>query len=289
MSDSAPLIYVVTLNWNRCEDTLAFLGSCAQARYPRLRLLVVDNGSTDGSVEAIAAHFPQVEQLVNERNLGFAAGMNVGIRYALAQGADYLFVANNDTFLAPDALGHLVEAATQHGAELLAPAIYHSVPHERLWSLGGWQRRTLLEITQCREIAPEPFEVDFVTACGVLIHRRCLERVGLFDERFFMYYEDADYCLRARQAGCKLLVVPRARMWHKVATSSGGSDSPAERYHMALSSVQFFRKHVRGWRWLAVVPYRTGSAVKTVGRLLGRQRWDAARAYLRGLWAGARK
>jgi GT2 family glycosyltransferase len=113
-----------------------------------------------------------------------------------------------------------------------------------------------------------------------------LTEVGLFDERFFMYYEDFDLSLRAHQAGFKILLSPQAKVWHKVAVSSGGSDSPNERYWMARSSVLFFHKHVRGLRWLIVLPYRTGSAVKTVLRLMLRGRAESALAYLRGLRDG---
>lgn len=288
MITNAPLVYILTLNWNRRDDTLAFLQSCRMLHYPNTRLLVVDNGSTDDSLAAVRAQFPRAETLATGRNLGFAAGANVGLRHALAHGAAYVFLANNDTLLAPDALTLLVEAAQQHAADLVSPVIYFAEPPERVWWLGGRRRSLTLEISRCVAQGAAPFEVDFVTGCGMLISRRCLERVGLFDERFFMYYEDSDYCLRVRAAGLRVLAVPQAKMWHKVSTSIGGSDSPSERYHMAVSSLQFFRKHVRGWRWLLVGPFRAGSAVKTLVRLLARGRPDAARAYLRGLRDGAR-
>jgi GT2 family glycosyltransferase len=281
-------VYVITLNWNRCEDTLALLQSC-QGLAGAPRLLVVDNASTDGSVERITAAFPEVEQLVNEQNLGFAAGMNVGIRYALDRGAEYLFLVNNDTALASNALQELLTAMAATEAAMASPAIFYADAPQRPWSLGGWRRVRTLEISQAPlPVTDDPFEVDFITGCGMLVHRNCLEQVGLFDEQFFMYYEDADFCLRAQRAGQKMIVVPRARMWHKVATTIGGSDSPAERYYMALSSLLFFKKHVRGWRWLWVGPYRAASAIKTVARLVAGGRGAAARAYLRGLWEGVR-
>lgn len=289
------MIFVITLNWNRCGDTLEFLASCNQLTEPDTRVLVVDNGSSDGSPQEIARHYPQTIQITNDRNLGFAAGVNVGIRHALAQGADWVFLANNDTRLAPDALTIVVEAANKTGAALAAPAIFYASDPQRIWSAGGWRNRLTLEIAgnRCGQmedvLGDEPFEVDFVTACGMLIRRDCLGSVGLFDERFFMYYEDSDYCLRSRRAGYRAIVAPRARMWHKVAVSSGGSDSPGERYGMALSSVRFFRKHIRGWRWLVVAPYRAASALKTVIRLANAGRSQSALAYWRGLRDGMRR
>ncbi len=282
-----PLVAIITLNWNRKDDTLAFLASCVRLRYPRLALVVVDNGSSDGSTEAIATAFPQATQLINAANLGFAGGMNVGLRHALAHGADYVFLANNDTTLAPDTIDLLVRAAEDHGAALVAPAIYYAAAPEQIWWLGGMLRPLLLEVRRF-ETPPMAvaFPADFITGCGMLASRAALERVGLFDERFFMYYEDSDYCLRAYRAGLKVLVEPRAAMYHKVAQSSGGSDSPNERYQMARSSVQYFRKHARLWQWPLIGPYRTGSALRQLWRLVRRRRFAAVRAYLRGLRDG---
>ncbi|NJM06073.1 glycosyltransferase [Candidatus Gracilibacteria bacterium] len=98
---SAPLVYILTLNWNGMADTLGFAAECRRQTYSNLRVLVVDNASSDGSMEALAAQFPEVERLYNPENWGFPRAMNVGLRHALSQGADYVFVANNDTLLAP--------------------------------------------------------------------------------------------------------------------------------------------------------------------------------------------
>jgi GT2 family glycosyltransferase len=287
MPAQTPLVIIITLNWNRQADTLAFLASCGELRYPRLQTVVVDNGSTDGSVAAIRAAYPDVIQLCNATNLGFAAGMNVGLRYALAHNADYVFLANNDTTLAPDALDLLVRAAAAQKAAVVAPAIYYAAAPEQLWWLGGTLHPLLLEVQRLAAApSPTPFPVDFVTGCGMLITRAALAQVGLFDERFFMYYEDSDFCLRVRRAGQTILVEPRAAMYHKVAQSSGGSDSPNERYQMARSSIQYFRKHARPRQWLFIGPYRTGSALRTLWRLVRRRRLAAACAYLRGLRDG---
>ena len=290
MSD-LPLVYALTLNWNRADETLACLETLAAQTFPRLRLLVVDNGSTDDSAARIRAAFPQVEVLTNRRNLGFAAGANVGLRRALAAGADLVFLVNNDTLIDAPAVEHLV-AHMRPEVGIAAPLIYYADEPERIWSAGGQVRRLLLEKYDDRQGQVDwggwtgPLERDFVTGCGVMLSRRLLERVGLFDERFFMYYEDSDLCLRARRAGFRILVVPQARMWHKVARSSGGRDSANERYWMARSSVLFFRKHARGGQWAAILPWRLGSALRTTWRL-GRR--EACAAYWHGLRDGWRE
>lgn len=287
----APLVYALTLNWNRCQDTLACLASLQALNYSNKRLLLVDNGSSDGTPAAVARQFPEVEILVNERNLGFGGGSNVGLRHALAQGADYIFLINNDAVADPAALDHMM-ALTAPDVGIVAPKIYYAADPKRIWSLGGNRHPWTIEMTGDargqidRGQWNAVLERDYFVGCALLLSRRLLTEVGLFDERFFMYYEDSDLSLRARQAGFKLLLAPQAHVWHKVALSSGGSDSPNERYWMARSSVLFFRKHVRGLRWLIVLPYRGASAIKTVLRLIGQGNLDSARAYLRGLRDG---
>jgi GT2 family glycosyltransferase len=289
-----PQVTAVTLNWNRADDTLACLASLSEQSYPNLHLLVVDNGSTDDSVARIRDAFPDVALLAHPHNSGFARGNNLGITQALEQDADYVFCLNNDTWLAPDTIDRLVTAAAQEPA-LLSPIIYYAEDPRRVWGLGGRFNRWLLE---AHEIGrgqvdegqwPDLLDVDFVPACGLLMPRSLLEDVGLFDERFFMYYEDLDFCRRVQQAGWPIRALTRAKMWHKVSVSSGGSDSPNERYWMARSSLLYFRKHARSWQWPLIGFWRLGSAVRTSWRLGRRGRWAALRAYWRGLRDGWRE
>lgn len=290
-----PLVYVIVLNWNRKEDTLACLASLQALDYKNKRLLLVDNGSVDGTIQAVARQYPEVEILRNEKNLGFAAGNNVGIRYALAHNADYVFLLNNDTEIAPTALSLLVETALKHNAGIVIPKIYYHADPQRIWSIGGMRNRWTLEMTQNKRgqrdigLWEQEQKREHVVGCAMLLSRELLTTVGLLDERFFMYYEDSDLSLRAQKAGFSLYLSPQAHVWHKVAVSSGGSDSPNERYWMARSSVRYFRKHVRGAQWFIVIPYRTGSAVKTLFRLLIQGKKTSAQAYLRGLRDGIRQ
>lgn len=296
VSDTAqPLVYVITLNWNQREDTLSCLRSLNQMDYPHYRLLAVDNGSVDGTVEAVRECFPDVEMIVNSRNLGFQGGFNAGMRHALRQDADYLLVINNDTVVKPNMLGELMAHAGRPDVGMVGPKIYYADQPNVIWSVGGRRHPVLLEITdrgrgqldqgQWEEVV----ERDYLVGCALLLKRCLLESIGLFDPGFHpAYYEDLDLCLRARRAGYRLLMVPSARMWHKGSVSSGGNNSPGVRYLMARNSVRFFRKHVRGWRWLAVVPYRVGSALKTTVRLLLQGRHDSALAHWRGLRDGLR-
>ncbi len=291
----SPLVYVITLTWNQCRDTLDCLASLHELTYPNFRILVVDNGSTDGTVDAITIQYPAVELLVNAQNLGFQGGFNAGIRYAYQHGAEFVLVMNNDTIVQPDMLNELMAYAGLPNVGMLSPKIYYFAEPNRIWSVGGDCHPITLEITHKGDNQidigqwEDVIERDFLVGCAMLITRRMLEEVGMFDTGFHpIYYEDTDVCVRARRAGLRLLLVPSAKMWHKVSASGGGSGSPRERYLMARHSVRYFRKYVRGWKWLIVIPYRLGSAVKTTFRLIKRGRASSVGAYWRGLRDGWR-
>lgn len=284
----------MTLNWNRPDDTIECLASLTGQVGINQQLIVVDNGSTDNSIERIREAFPQVEVITIAENLYFGGGANVGLQHALAEHADYVLLINNDAYLASNTIATLLSFA-EEDVGILAPMIYYASQPNRIWSIGGKLRSWVMEHTNDARgntnpgNLPEVIEQDFVTSCCVLFPRKTLEQVGLYDaENFTMYYEDSDLCLRVRQAGLRILVIPAAKAWHKVALSSGGSDSPDERYWMARSSLTFFRKHIEGTRWLIIIPYRLGSAIKTSLRLLLAGRIDSLRSYWKGLSDGIR-
>jgi GT2 family glycosyltransferase len=289
-----PLVYVVTLAWNRCDDTLECLESLSRMYYPNVRLLLVDNASTDGTVEAVRARHPQVEVIANSENLGFSGGFNVGLRHSLEQGADFILIVNNDTFVAPDMLDELMAYAGAPEVGMLAPKIYFADRPKRIWSVGGrrnWWNLEMIGIGDRqtdRGQWSQAIDRDGLTGCAMLLKRSLLLSVGLFDDRTFgpAYYEDNDLCIRARRAGQRLWLVPSAHMWHKGAASSGGYDTPRQQYLMARNSARFFKKHVRGWRWLVVGPYRLASAIKATLRLAVSLHFASIVAYWRGLRDG---
>ncbi len=291
MSDK-PFVYVVVITWNQRQDTLECLESVFRMTYPNFRVALVDNGSTDGTQESVTAQYPQVEYVANPTNRGFSAAVNQGMRHGLACGAEYLFLLNNDTTLDPALLDHLMAHATDESVGMLVPKIYYYSRPNVIWSVGAglnvWTLEKGGEVRGCVDEGQweTVVEREHVTACAVLLPRRLIEKIGLLDERFFYYYDDADLSLRVREAGFRTLLVPQAKMWHKVAQASGGVDTPYERYWMGRSSVLFFRKHVCGWRWLIIFPYRLGSAIKTTIRLTVRRKFNALLAYWRGLLTG---
>ena len=258
-----PRVDVIILNWNGKEDTLRCLRSVQELDYPRYRVLVVDNASNDGSAEAVRAAFPAVELLMNASNLGFAAGNNEGIRYALQNGADGVFLLNNDTRVEPAVLTALVKTcADDPGVGLASPKVYYEDRPGVIYYAGARQGplplipRLIGAGEEDRGQYERVQEVDHIWGQAMFIKREVVERIGLLDPRFFMYYEDIDYCLRAKSAGFKIVCVPAARVWHQVAKGTKGDYLTRWQYKVT-SMWRFHRKHSRlGWLqalWLTIV------------------------------------
>ncbi|MGC8880107.1 MAG: glycosyltransferase family 2 protein [Anaerolineae bacterium] len=248
----APSVGVIILNWNNAPDTLACLESVLHSDYPNFHVLVVDNGSTDGSSEAVRAAYPTVTLIENGENLGYAEGNNVGIRHALAEGADYVLLLNNDTLVAPDMLRELIAVAeTDARVGIVGPLIYYYEPADVLWNAGNaidWRNGSVANLYGDKPavgVGTQPYAVDYVSGCALCIRRQVIEQVGILDSRFFIYYEETDWCVRARRAGYQVLMVPCARIWHKVSGTMGIA-SPPTTYYMTRNQFLFYARHTRG-------------------------------------------
>ncbi len=284
-----PLVYIIMVNWNLKDVTLECLESLHGLKYPNFRMVVVDNHSADGSPQAISERFPDVEQILNDENLGSTAAYNVGFRRALEANAQFAMLINNDTSIDPDALDLLVEACQPKDVGLTGPLIFYFAAPDKIWSAGSMRSRLNLDLTDNHgrnDTFTDVTERDFLTCCAMLFKREVLEEVGLMDEDYFFYQEELDYCYVVREAGYRILLVPDAKVWHKVSLTSGGSGSPVERYWMAKNSVLYYRKHAAWWQWFFIIPWRAGSAIKTTFRLASQAKWKSIRSYWVGLLDG---
>ncbi len=290
-----PVCVIITV-WNQVEHTLACLETVEAQDYKDLSILLVNNASTDGTVELVSQAYPQVEILSLPENLGPTGGYNAGFRHALKKGFSLMFLLNNDTLLASNCISELVkEIQTANDIGLVMPKIYYADDPKRIWNVGGWENKLNYEVERPGNDQIDegqwnkPLDIDDAPFTAVLLTRDVLENVGLPDENFFLYYEDRDFSRRMQEAGYRLRLAPAAHMWHKVSMSSGGSDSPSERYWMARSGVQFFRKNVgMRSRWFIVIPWRAASALRTTLKLARHGRFDSIKAYWHGLWDGIR-
>jgi hypothetical protein len=248
-------IGIVILNWNNPSDTVNCLRSLAQAVLPDVEMIVVDNGSTDDSAAIIQYEYPACTLLQTGVNLGYAGGNNVGIRHALATGAEFVMILNNDVIVSPDFLAPLI--ATFHAlpeAGIVTPLIADTEPADRIWALGSrvdWRTGQVYRLHAGESVetqrAASPFEVEIASGAAMLIRRRALEEVGLLDEQFFLYYEETDWCLTVRRAGYRIVAVPQSVVWHKVSATLG-TVSPVIDYYMQRNQLRFIARQQHGWR-----------------------------------------
>jgi GT2 family glycosyltransferase/SAM-dependent methyltransferase len=231
------MVAAVVLSWNGREDTLACLESLAAVTYPALSVVVVDNGSNDGSPEAIAEQHPHALLVPLGENRGFAGGMNAGIERALQEGAQHVLLLNNDMTFEPGFVEPLVDAVADDVAAVCAQILF-AEPPPRVWYAGadydprrGYQGRhhRYGEPPLPAETSPYPTG----RACGgaMLVPRSVVERLGGFDERLFAYAEDVEWSLRARREGLSILVAPASIVRHRVSASTGGVASPSTVYY----------------------------------------------------------
>jgi GT2 family glycosyltransferase len=251
------MVIIILVNWNGRDVTLDCLGSLHSVTYSPFRIVVVDNGSTDGSVEAIRSRFPDVTVLTMGRNLRFAGGNNAGIRHALDQGAEAVLLLNNDTTVEKEFLDHLVKRLNADAATgATAPKIlYHDDPRH-IWFAGGgisfWTGT--MRHTGIREVDRGQYNtaraIAYASGCCILVKRSVIERIGLLDESFFMYAEDADWSMRIRKAGFVIMYEPASRVRHKLSVSAGGHVSLYKMRHKFVSNLRFFFRHAAWYQWL---------------------------------------
>lgn len=245
---ACPRVAIIVLNWNAGEDILACLRSLQTVTYPEYEVVVVDNASTDGSTEQVQALFPRVTLLQTGSNAGFVGGNNFGLEYAQEHGFAYALLLNNDTEVAGDFLDPLVHSLeADPSAGIAGPAIYYFSEPEVFWSAGGAidHRRGITRMvaigeTDHGQFGPSPREVDFVTGCALLIKMPLVGQIGPLDPRFFAYYEETEWCVRARTHGYRCLHVPASKVWHKISPQAREA-SPVVHYYMTRNRLLFLK------------------------------------------------
>jgi GT2 family glycosyltransferase len=279
MKTSSPRVAVLILNWNDKRNTLETLESVRGLQYANFEVFLVDNGSTDGSVEAIAKDFPEVRLLVSRENLGAAGGRNLGLETILHHAdVDYVMFLDNDVIVEPALLDKLVEAAeTEPTLGIAGPIVYYYSDPRRIWSAGS--RFIFREvITRLRLnnhlMAQEPGKgityVGSISGCCMLVKRRGFGTVGWFNPQYVMACDDSEFCYRAGKRGFARAVVNHAKLWHKVSASTGGAYTPARAYYTGRSTILFLKDHGRSWHWFTILAFAALSLL--VGYLRERRR-----------------
>ncbi len=284
-----PLVAVVVLNTNRREDTLACLASLAALDYARHEVLLLDNASTDGSVAAVKAQFPSVRIHALTDNRGYAGNNNVGIEAAMALGAEWILVLNEDTVLAPTCLSELMQAAG-HDSRIgvLGPMVYHHDEPDVIQSAGGildhhWTSGHAGQNEHDRGQFATPRRVDWISGCAIAVRRQAIEQVGALDERFFYYWEETEWCLRIARAGWSIVHVPAAKLWHKGVTRDY-RPGPSVAYYNTRNRLFMMAKHRAPLvAWIAV----WSALARTLLSYTVRPRWRDRRASRNAIWWGA--
>ena len=292
----SPSVLAIVLNYNGKELALATVESLLGSDYPNLEILVVDNGSTDGSDEAIRERFPAVARLRSERNLGISGGLNLGIVEGLQHGFDFLMLCNNDIEVAVDMVSLLVAAAgAEPRAGCLGPKCYYFFgDRNRLWSAGGelrW-REAVTKERGMGELDRGQYDADaatdYVNGACMLIRSEAMLATGLWDPVYHVSVEDADWCVRMKRAGWSCRYVYRARLWHMVSPTTGGYTA-GRTYRTGRSTAIFVRKYAGFAGWASFLFWTALAFPAALLRELPRRNVSAVLAKYRGLRDGFRE
>jgi len=254
-------VSIIILNWNGKEDTLECLESVQRIDYPNFDTIVVDNGSSDQSVIAIQKEFPEVKVIETGKNLGYAGGNNVGIRYALENGADYILILNNDTIVDSQLFKAFINAATKiHEDAILSAKIYYFNDRKKIWYAGGQQIKQTARFKHvgigCNDNDKDYktiMETDYASGCALFTNASVFRNIGLFDEKYFLTYEETDFCYKAKKKNIKCYVVPEAKVWHKISVSFGGEESPVYRYFLTRNRLLWAERHLSKKRFFVIL------------------------------------
>ena len=285
-----PLIISVVLNFNKREDTLDCLSSLIRNTYRNNQIIVLDNQSTDGSVEAIRAEFPAVEIIVLEENLGYAGNNNVGIKQALHMGAEWVFILNEDTILDPDCLSNLTAVGeSEDRIGIVGPMVYHYDEPDVIQTAGGklsrdWNSVHLAKDEPDQGQYTQPHQVDWISGCGIMVRRAVIEQVGVIDERYFYYWEETEWCLRAGRGGWKIWHIPAAKMWHKGAQRNVIAP-PSATYYATRNRLLTLAKHKATLSaWVVVF----GQLLQILTSWTVKPKWRSMQDHRDAMWHGMR-
>lgn len=242
-----PLVYIVILNYNGYRDTIECVKSIEDITYKNYKIVIVDNASTDDSEKMLNKSFSKHHIIQTGKNLGFAGGNNIGIKYAIQNNAEYILLLNNDTIVDKDFLGYLVKGFSLHeNVGMVGAKIYYYDMPNKVWYAGGKFNRLRAKGEHCViDIDTNYKEVEFITGCLQLISVNALKKVGLMEEKYFLYYEDVDYCFRFMDNGYKLIYSKESKIYHKCG-GSANYKSPLSIFYSNRNRYIFINTYLNG-------------------------------------------
>jgi GT2 family glycosyltransferase len=293
MSD--PKVTITTLSWNRKVHTLEWLDSLSRLDYPKYDVLVVDNGSNDGSVDAIRAKFPAVKIVENGENIGYARGFNVAMQHAFADGADWVLIMNNDAVIDPAGVRALVDVGeSDPKAGFVSGKVFHYWRPEEIQTIGTQTHPWLVAGPQIGSGETDHGQYDTVVEreltddVFLLVRKAVYDQLGGYDADFAFYgHENVDWCLRIRRAGFKILYAPGAKLWHKGRT--GGAWTAFYLYYQTRNDYVLIAKHLRRPKvFVAAAMMALWYQPKWMLFRVRPTKLSQVKSYLRGQFAGIR-
>jgi GT2 family glycosyltransferase len=296
MNSKTPLVAIIILNWNGLKDTLECLESVHRQEYPNFDVIVVDNASTDNSVQGIRHAWPEVVLLENRENIGYTGGNNVGMHYAVDCGADYVWLLNNDTTVSPDALSRLVaKGEKEPDVGLVSPAVYYYEDPARVQFRGGlvdeenYRLVLVKDDEDCEAILGSRADDVWLTGTALLVKRQVIDRIGYLRAGLFAYWEDVDYSLRSSRCGSfRNVMEPTASIYHKgpLPESMQSQRPPHYFYYMTRNKFYFWISHLRWTKRLSFLRHYVSDTIGDAVPLRNRQAEENMNACLDGMWAG---
>ena len=278
ITPAAALVGVVIVNWNGWQHTLAACQSLEQSTYRALKIIVVDNASSDDSLAQLRGRLPGIELIAHPVNAGFAGGCNVGMTRARELGCDYIFLLNNDALVDSQTVARLVAASkAKNDSALLGSAVLHAATGD--YQFFGARAAALRDMhdwytaeTDGALLHQDFIESDFILGAALFIPTRALDRTGPFDERFFLNFEETDLCYRARALGIPSFVVPASRVLHHASTTLGAYNAPLQVYFLTRNGLLFAKLHGTGEQHRRVLAARLADLYWSL-----RKSWEAGR------------
>lgn len=279
-------VCVIILNWNSHKDTIECVESCLKLDYSPYEVVIIDNASEDDSENILRKAFPTLKLIQTSANLGYAGGNNVGIRYAVEKGSDFIWLLNNDTVVTPQALSVLVAYAETNPAIGMVGSkiLFYSDPSLILSAGGLVDMRT--GITEhigfgCKDLGQfdQPLDCNYLTGCSLLVKRSVIEDIGLMNEAYFLYFEETEWCVKAKERGYRLIYAPESMVYHKESVSVRKIEGIIH-YYLTRNRLYFIQQNGTKVQW----GKRFAGDLYSFLRCIKRKDTLAARCILKAYW-----
>jgi GT2 family glycosyltransferase len=284
-----PKVTIIIVHLKGAANLLDCIDSLNQINYENFDILVIHNSSSNSSLFDhpifVDRHIPKIIRPGN--NLGFARANNIGIIEAINSNSNYVLLLNDDTVVSPEFLNELINVAEiNQDVGMLGPKICYFDQPQKIWFNGATFKKETCQVFSPGSRQPDShsdnpmlLDSDYISGCSLLVKTNLLDRIGLLDERFFLYWEDVDWGLRVIKAKGRNVIVPSAKIWHKISASTGGPDSPLKAYHKTRSHLLFSKLHTPGTNARLIVKYGR-DVLWLLAKSTDPHRFVKARAYL---------